>query len=133
VASGKADGLIAVDLDRACRDPRDLEDLIDVVEQSGCPVESVSGSLRLASDADVTMARVMVAMANKSSRDTARRVADRRRQKAVAGEPGGGRRAFGYAADGLRVAESEARELRRAAGTSRPGRKKLHAVPDATA
>src|SRR5256885_1003248 len=29
LASGQADGLVAIDLDRACRDPRDLEDLID--------------------------------------------------------------------------------------------------------
>src|ERR1039457_489548 len=77
LADGRADGLIAYDLDRTVRDPRDLEDLIDVVESSRprIPVESVTGSLRLASDADITMARVMVAVANKSSRDTARRVA----------------------------------------------------------
>jgi site-specific DNA recombinase len=38
-----ADGLIALDLDRAMRDPRDLEDLIDLVEQSSprIPVEPV--------------------------------------------------------------------------------------------
>ena len=115
LAAGQADGLIAVDLDRACRDPRDLEDLIDCVEANRVPVESVSGSLRLASDADITMARVMVAMANKSSRDTARRVADARRRRAVAGGNAGGRRSFGYAADGLGVVESEAKALREAA------------------
>ena len=32
LVSGEADGLIAYDLDRAVRDPRDLEDLIDAVE-----------------------------------------------------------------------------------------------------
>jgi site-specific DNA recombinase len=96
--SGEADGLIAVDLDRACRDPRDLEDLIDVVEsrRPRIPVESVSGSLRLANDADVTMARVMVAVGNKSSRDTGRRVSSRRQQMAEAGEYGGGRRPYGF-------------------------------------
>ena len=73
LADGRADGLIALDLDRAMRDPRDLEDLIDLVEQSSprIPVESVSGSLRLANDADITLARVMCAVANKASRDTA--------------------------------------------------------------
>jgi site-specific DNA recombinase len=67
--------LIPLDLDRAMRDPRDLEDLIDLIEQSSprIPVESVSGSLRLANDADVTVAQVMCAVANKASRDTARR------------------------------------------------------------
>src|SRR5205823_2309183 len=32
LAAGEFDGLIADDLDRVARDPRDLEDLIDVVE-----------------------------------------------------------------------------------------------------
>ena len=43
LADGQADGLIALDLDRAMRDPRDLEDLIDLVEQSSprIPVEPV--------------------------------------------------------------------------------------------
>jgi DNA invertase Pin-like site-specific DNA recombinase len=96
--SGQADGLIAVDLDRACRDPRDLEDLIDVVESrtTRIPVESVSGSLRLANDADITMARVMVTVANKSSRDTGRRVAAQRQAKAERGEYGGGKRPYGW-------------------------------------
>jgi site-specific DNA recombinase len=63
LASGRADGLVAYDLDRAVRDPRDLEDLIDVIEQSRprIPVESVTGSLRLSNDGEVTMARVLVA------------------------------------------------------------------------
>lgn len=97
LATGQADGLVAYDLDRACRDPRDLEDLIDVIEQSRprIPVESVTGSLRLANDADITMARVMVAVANKSSRDTARRVARRMRENAEQGVPHGSR-AYGW-------------------------------------
>src|SRR3954463_5738500 len=32
LASGECDGLLAYDLDRTARDPRDLEDLIDIVE-----------------------------------------------------------------------------------------------------
>jgi DNA invertase Pin-like site-specific DNA recombinase len=113
--SGRADGMIGLDLDRAARDPRDLEDLIDVVESRSprIPVESVTGSLRLANDADVTMARVMVAVANKSSRDTARRVAARREQKASEGRFGGGRRPFGYEPDGVTVRAEEAAEVAR--------------------
>ena len=111
---GRADALIALDLDRAARDPRDLEDLIDVVEASSprLPVESVTGSLRLANDADVTMARVMVAIGNKSSRDTARRVASARERDAAAGKYGGGRRPYGYEADGVTIREPEAAEIR---------------------
>jgi DNA invertase Pin-like site-specific DNA recombinase len=117
LAAGQGDGLIALDLDRVCRDPRDLEDLIDVVEsrRTRVPVESVTGSLRLASDADITMARVMVAVANKSSRDTARRVAAARRHKADAGQPGGGVRCFGYTADGMNIVPAEAARITGAA------------------
>lgn len=117
LADGRADGLIAYDLDRAVRDPRDLEDLIDVVEAPAprIPVESVTGSLRLANDADVTMARVMVAVANKASRDTARRVARARLRQAEEGKWGGGKRPFGFEPDGVTVRLSEAGEIRRAA------------------
>ena len=114
LAAGRADGLLAVDLDRVCRDPRDLEDLIDVVEGQRVPVESITGSLRLATDADVTMARVMVAVANKSSRDTARRVSDARIRQAQSGRFGGGRRPFGFEPDGVTVREIEAAEVRSA-------------------
>ncbi|MEU2584522.1 recombinase family protein [Streptomyces avermitilis] len=115
LASGEFDGLIADDLDRVARDPRDLEDLIDVVEsrRPRIPVESVTGSLRLANDADVTMARVMVAVANKSSRDTARRVARKHEELAAEGKPGGGGfRGYGYSTEGHTIVEAEAKILR---------------------
>lgn len=108
LASGKADGFVALDLDRTVRDPRDLEDMIDVVEQHRVPVDSVTGSLRLGTDADITMARVMVAVANKESRDKARRVAAARERQAKAGEYGGGRRPFGFDEDGVTVRPDEA-------------------------
>lgn len=114
--SGERDGLMAYDLDRYTRDPRDLEDLIDIVEQKRIPVTSVTGSLRLDSDADITMARVMVAIANKSSRDTSRRVSRKHEELAKLGKPsGGGRRAFGYDPDGMTIREEEAAAIRKMA------------------
>jgi len=91
-----ADVLIAYDLDRATRDPRDLEDLIDAKVLHGFGVLSVTGSLRLDTDSDIAMARVLVAMANKSSADTARRVARASKQQAEEGTWHGGRAPFGY-------------------------------------
>ncbi|MGH3646935.1 MAG: recombinase family protein [Micromonosporaceae bacterium] len=113
--TGRSDGLLALDLDRAVRDPRDLEDLIDAVEQYGARVESVTGSLKLACDADITMARVMVAMGNKSSRDTGRRVSASRERRAREGRFGGGKRPYGFAADGLTVLPAEQEVIRDAA------------------
>ncbi|OKI14248.1 recombinase family protein [Streptomyces sp. CB03911] len=118
LASGEADALIAYDLDRVARDPRDLEDLIDIVEARKAPVESVTGSLRLSNDAEVTMARVMVAIANKSSRDTSRRVARTHQQLAAEGKPGGGGlRPYGYQPDRLTVVEAEAEIIREIAAS----------------
>jgi DNA invertase Pin-like site-specific DNA recombinase len=111
LASGECDGLIADDLDRVARDPRDLEDLIDVVEsrRPHIPVESVTGSLRLANDADITMARIMCAVANKSSRDTSRRVSRKHEELAAEGKPGGGGfRGYGYDRRNLEVVPEEA-------------------------
>jgi site-specific DNA recombinase len=114
----EADVLIGYDLDRTVRDPRDLEDLVEVVtlaRRAGRDVTatSVTGSLRLDTDSDVTMARVMVALANKSSLDTARRVARKRQEQAEEGRPGGGPRAYGW--QGSEMVGSEAEVVRDAA------------------
>lgn len=93
---GRIEALVAYDLDRSMREPRDLEDLIEIAEQQGRPVESVTGSLRLDNDANITMARVMVAVANKSSRDTSRRVTKSVRERAASGTWHGGSVPFGY-------------------------------------
>ena len=84
LTDGHAQAMIAYDLDRAVRDPHDLEDLIDAKVLGGFAVRSVTGSLRLDTDSDVAMARVLVAMVNKSSADTARRVARAAKQQANA-------------------------------------------------
>lgn len=116
LADGDADGLIAYHLDRVARDPRDLEDLIDVVERRSVPVESVTGSLRLASDADVTMARIGVAIANQSSRDAARRIRRKHDELAAEGKyAGGGARRYGYEPDGVTVVPAEAAVIRECA------------------
>jgi DNA invertase Pin-like site-specific DNA recombinase len=109
LATGQKDGFLVLDLDRAFRDPRDLEDLIDVVEEHGIPVESVTGSLKLDNDGNITMARVLTAMTNKASRDTARRVSMARERQAKAGEFGGGRRPYGFDDDGITVRPDEAK------------------------
>ena len=96
---GRSQAVLAVDLDRTVRDPRDLEDLIDIVQETGANAQSLSGSLRFTdggTDSEITLARVMVTMANKASRDTSRRVSAARLRQAVNGEWGGGRRPFGF-------------------------------------
>jgi site-specific DNA recombinase len=126
LAAGHTGAMLCEDLDRACRDPRDLEDLIDAVAIHRASARSLSGSLTLTdggTDAEITMARIMVAMGNKSSRDNARRVAAKRGDLAGAGWYGGGRRPFGYRPDPdsvkyqrtLLLVPAEAAEIRNAA------------------
>jgi site-specific DNA recombinase len=94
----RVNAILAEDLDRVVRDPRDLEDLIDACERTRASARSISGSLTLTdggTDSEITMARNMVAYANKSSRDTARRVREKR--EALNGlSYQGGPRPFGF-------------------------------------
>lgn len=90
------DAIVVHDLDRMARDPRDLEDLIELVEHHGVEVHSVTGTLNLRSGGDASMARILVAIASKSSSDTARRVRRAHLRNAEAGGANGGRAMFGY-------------------------------------
>jgi len=99
LAEGRVGALLTEDLDRVVRDPRDGEDLLDVVEERRATADSVSGSLRLTNggtDAEVYGFRSLVNSANKASRDTARRVSDGRQRTAYIGQWGGGRRPYGF-------------------------------------
>lgn len=107
LTDGVVDGLVAYDLDRVARDPRDLEDLIDVIEQHHLPNRAVTGSLDLSTTAGITMARILVAIANQSSRDTSRRVIRAAEDAAAAGRPAGGLRPFGWNQDRVTLDPSE--------------------------
>ncbi|MDP9863926.1 MULTISPECIES: recombinase family protein [Streptosporangium] len=117
LATRQVDVLVVLDLDRLARQPRDLEDLIDLVEASKFAVtcESLTGSCQLTSDAGITMARIMCAVANKSSKDTARRVSRARQRQAEEGRFGGGRRPYGFEADGETPIPAEIAVIRRMA------------------
>jgi DNA invertase Pin-like site-specific DNA recombinase len=111
--AGTIDGIIVYDLDRLVRQPRDLEDLIDLVEAYRRPVQGVTGNLDLSTSNGRAMARVLTVMANKSSEDTARRVARARLQEAQQGVTHKIRR-FGRTPEG-RIIPEEAELLRWAA------------------
>ena len=103
--TGRASAVLAEDLDRACRDPRDLEDLLDACAQTGASARSLTGSLMLTNggtDGEQFMARVMVAQAHKSSSDTSRRVRDAK-ERFHGQSYAGGLRPYGYG----HVAETE--------------------------
>ncbi len=108
----RLDGLVVYDIDRLTRDSRNLEDAIEVVEHFGKPIIDITGSLDLLTDNGRTMARVIVATANKSSADTARRVRRKHQAMQRQGIPAGGTRPFGLQADRRTLDEAEAATVR---------------------
>jgi DNA invertase Pin-like site-specific DNA recombinase len=114
---GRIDGIIVYDLDRFVRQPRDLERAIELFDKrSGLVFSSVQSDFDLQSSDGRTMARVLVAFANKASMDTARRVARMHRQLATRGFPAGGRyRPFGFMDDKVTPDPVESELIREAA------------------
>ncbi|MEU1518821.1 recombinase family protein [Streptomyces sp. NPDC005811] len=113
--SGVIDGVIAYDLDRLARQPRDLERLIDVFEERPELVFcTVTNDLDLSTSDGRTIARVMVAFANKASSDTGRRVARKHRELADSGKNGGGFPPFGWKSDRITVDPEQAELITKA-------------------
>jgi hypothetical protein len=72
---GSRDGVVFYDLDRLVRQ-RDLEGLTDIIEYvQRPPIGATGGRMNLINDSDRHTARMMCAMALKSSEDSSRRVA----------------------------------------------------------
>ncbi|MCQ8192260.1 Scr1 family TA system antitoxin-like transcriptional regulator [Streptomyces rugosispiralis] len=108
-------GIIYYDLDRLVRQPRDLEDLANVVIEVKRPAIGATSELNLVRESDCNMARVMRVMLLKQSQDTARRVARDTLTAAEVGIPIG-RLGYGWVRKGEDVGtkiEEEAKAVRR--------------------
>ena len=111
---GECNALMVPDIDRAMRDPRTLEDLINVVEYYGVYVASLTGNIDLTTDAGISAARSLVNQRNQESRNTSRRVMDGLRHAAMKGtNHGGPNRPFGWRNDRIRLNKREAAHIRR--------------------
>lgn len=119
--AGVIEGIVVYDLDRLARRPKDLERLIDIYDKAAKAgrrlfFQTIHDPIDLSSPDGITLARVMVAFANKSSRDTARRVAGKHRATALTGRPVGGTRPFGWNWTSERVVLADGRVLEPAVG-----------------
>jgi len=93
----EASYLITWHPDRLCRHPRELEDLIDVLEQTATTVKTcVAGDYDLGSPDGRTYARILGAMARGESEHKADRQKLKTQSIATAGGWPGGTRPFGY-------------------------------------
>lgn len=113
--AGAFDVVLAYTTGRITRRPREFEDLIDLAEHQGIKFEYVrSPSFDLNTAAGRRIARILAANDAGEAEDIAERVTRQKEQAAAAGEWLGGRRPFGFAADGMTVVEGEAAIIREA-------------------
>lgn len=107
-AADAFDVVVAVNLDRLLRTQRDLATLID----AGVAVTTLEGELDLASASGEMQASVLTAMARFEARRKGERQIRANEQRARAGGWVGGRRPFGYEADGVTLRPDEAAAIR---------------------
>ncbi|MGV9315595.1 recombinase family protein [Streptomyces sp. NPDC003691] len=114
--AGLIDGVVAYDLDRLARQPRDLERLIEIFDdRPRLEFATVTNDVNLGTPDGRTMARVMVAFANKSSADASRRIARKHLELAQEGKSSGGPAPYGWRKDDPRKVDPEAMAVIRAA------------------
>jgi DNA invertase Pin-like site-specific DNA recombinase len=117
LSDGVISGVIVYALDRIARQPIDLEQLIEVYDRAPRPLFFVSciEEIGLTRETDRSRARDLVRAAHQESANLARRVARSNRSHAETGKAHkGGRRPFGWAADGIRIDPFEAELIRQA-------------------
>lgn len=120
--AGRIDGVVAWDIDRFTRQPRELEAWIDEYEEAErrrrrLVFDSVSASdIDLSTENGRFIARIKVTIANKSSADTSRRTKRKHLELAAQGRLPGGRAPYGWNREDRRtLVPDEAEHLRKAA------------------
>lgn len=112
--SGRLQAVLAYTSGRLTRRPRENEDLIELAESCGTTFHYVaSPSFDLNTSAGRRIARILAANDAGEAEDIAERVSRQKLQAATDGVWKGGRRPFGFAADGVTVVENEAADVLR--------------------
>jgi len=114
VEAGGAEIVVAWHVDRLTRRLTELEELIELAQRTGLRIAAVTGDLDLTTDAGRLVGRILASVARGEVERKGARQKRAQQQAAQLGRPAGGRRAFGYSADGLTVVEGEARHVREA-------------------
>src|SRR4051794_24164900 len=125
---GHADAVLVWHTDRLHRRPVELEHYIDVCDSRGVITQTVkAGPLDLATPSGRHFARMLGSTARYEVEHAIERGKAAKLQAANAGRWKGGRRPFGYEADGVTVRESEAAEVRKGTDDLLAGMS-LHAI-----
>jgi site-specific DNA recombinase len=94
--AGRKSGIIGWDADRLTRDPRQNEDFIDLTEDYGIELATVTGDYDLAASGGRLHFRIKGAIARHESEHRSERVILKHAELRAAGKWQGGQRAFGY-------------------------------------
>ncbi|TQF04377.1 recombinase family protein [Kitasatospora acidiphila] len=104
--------IIAYHPDRLMRQPRDLEELLQVSDDHAITLHGEANRRDLSDPDDRFILRIEVAHACRSSDDTSRRLKSAMKDRAQEGKPQGGVRRFGYEPGGMTIVEAEAEIVR---------------------
>jgi hypothetical protein len=111
LTSGRANAILVEDSDRALRDHRDAQDLIDAIRLVRGNAQSLSGSLTLTNggtDSEIMMTEINTTVSKKEAADKRRRSMDGRERSAKSGKFAGGRRMFGWCLGPPKMADEDA-------------------------
>jgi DNA invertase Pin-like site-specific DNA recombinase len=114
IERGEAEVLVAWHVDRLTRRLTELEDLIDLAQRTHLRISTVTGDVDLSTDSGRLVGRILASVARGEVERKGARQKRAQQQAAEQGRPAGGRRPFGYGADGVTVNEAEARHVREA-------------------
>lgn len=116
IKSGRLERVVTWHPDRLHRSPKELEAFIDLIEATGCQVDTVqSGRIDLSTPSGRLNARVVGGFARYESEHKSERVRRKLLQNAEAGKHHGGSRPYGWQDDRMTLREDEARWVRLAA------------------
>lgn len=113
--AGAFDALVCWDLDRLTRQPRQLEDWIDLATERGLIVVTANGEADLSTDGGRMYARIKASVARAEVERKSERQKRANEQNAERGFAHRGNRPFGWEPGGNQVRESEAVHIREAA------------------
>lgn len=105
---GRVRHIITYHPDRLMRQPRDLEELLQIADDQDITLHGQANRRDLADPDDRFFLRIEVAHACRSSDDTSRRLRDAMVDRAKDGKPHGGKRRYGYDASGTAIVAKEA-------------------------
>jgi site-specific DNA recombinase len=116
VKAGAVNTIVVWHNDRLTRSPRELEDLVDLVDATGIMIATVTaGDYDLSTPTGRMVARIVGATARQESEHKSERNRRKARELAEAGKlTGGGTRPFGYDDDRVTIRDDEADLIREA-------------------